>query len=410
MSAPNSQLGKSETAKRLPLAEFTVLMAVNFALVAFSIDAMLPALPAIAQELSPDAVNNAQLVITSFVLGMGIGTLFTGPLSDAFGRRRIFFWGVALFIIGTALAGLAESLETHLAARIVQGLGVAGPRIVLIAMIRDLYAGRNMARIMSLVMLVFTLVPAVAPLCGAIIIDMFGWRMIYLAFVIFALFTSLWLAFRQGETHPVRLRTPFRPLSLLGAARACFRERVFRLSTAAQSLSFAMLFANLSSVHPIFENVYGMTDEFPYWFALIAVLGGIASILNASLVMRLGMRKLVLIGFWGQALLSGLVLIVELQGMPPFMLFMIWTTSIFFTAGLVIGNLNSLALEPLGHVAGMAASIIGSVSTVVSVLLAVPLGLAFNGTLVPMSAGILLYACVAALITGRIERSGDPAT
>ena len=177
--------GNAAQQKRLSRTEFIALMGTIFATVAFSIDAMLPALPEIAAELSPQDANRAQLILTSFVLGMGLGTLVVGPLSDALGRKRVILMGAALYLIGAALAFVAPSLEMILLARVIQGLGASGPRVVSLAMIRDLYSGRAMAQIVSYAMLIFTIFPAVAPLIGAAIIAGFGWRSIFVAFLVF---------------------------------------------------------------------------------------------------------------------------------------------------------------------------------------------------------------------------------
>jgi len=313
----------SSSQQRLSQPEFIALIAMLFAMVAFSIDAMLPALPEIAAEISPDAPNRAQLILTSFVFGMGLGTLLTGPLSDRFGRKPVILCGAALYVIGAAMAWQASTLTEMLAARVLQGLGVAGPRIVALAIIRDLYEGRRMAQIMSYAMMIFALVPAIAPFMGALIIDAFGWRMIFAAFILFCLIASTWLALRQPETLP-----------------------------------------------------------------LIAVIAGTASILNAKLVVALGMRKMIQIGLGGLAILSAIVALTGLMSSIPFALFMLWATAIFFMVGLVIGNLNALAMEPLGHIAGLAASVIGSVSTMLGAGIAIPIGLAFDGTPVPLAIGL----------------------
>ncbi|MFY0691435.1 MAG: multidrug effflux MFS transporter [Paracoccaceae bacterium] len=378
----------------------------NTALVAFSIDAMLPALPAIAAEISPDFPNRAQLVLTSFVLGMGLGTLVTGPLSDTFGRKPVILVGTALFILGAIMAGRATTLEEMVLARVLQGLGVAGPRIVALAIVRDLYAGRQMAQIVSYAMMIFTLVPAIAPAFGAVIMDAAGWRSIFLAFVLFAIFSVGWLTLRQPETLPAPARQPFNPPALAKAFRACLSERIFVLSALAQSVTYAMLFAALSSIQQIFGSVYDRAESFPAWFAVIALIGGLAAVLNARLVIRLGMRRMILIGFCGQAVISGIVVAAWLGGGVPFALFMAWTTSVFFMTGLVIGNLNALALEPLGHVAGMAASLMGSIATILGAALAIPVGLAFNGTVLPLSLSICLLALSGALILKQ-ERPGQ---
>jgi DHA1 family bicyclomycin/chloramphenicol resistance-like MFS transporter len=201
--------------KRLSQAEFIALMGTIFATVAFSIDAMLPALPEIAAELTPEDANRAQLILTSFVLGMGIGTLVVGPISDALGRKRVILMGAALYLLGAGLALIAPSLEMILLARVIQGLGAAGPRVVSLAMIRDLYAGRAMAQIVSYAMLIFTLFPAVAPLIGAAIIAGFGWRAIFVAFLIFSVVSVGWLTLRQPETLAPEARRPLRAARLV---------------------------------------------------------------------------------------------------------------------------------------------------------------------------------------------------
>jgi DHA1 family bicyclomycin/chloramphenicol resistance-like MFS transporter len=378
--------------QRLSQPEFIGLIAMLFAMVAFSIDAMLPALPDIAAEISPDAPNRAQLILTSFVFGMGLGTLVTGPLSDRFGRKPVILCGAALYILGAAVAWQASTLNEMLAARVVQGLGVAGPRVVALAIIRDIYEGRRMAQIMSYAMMIFTLVPAIAPFMGAIIIDAFGWRMIFAAFIAFCLIATTWLALRQPETLPPERRQPFAPRTLARATRECFSHRIFTLSTLTQALTFGMLFGTLSSIHALFDNTFGRGDSFPAWFALIAVIGGSASIINARLVIALGMRRMIQMGLGGLTCLSAIVALTGLVATIPFALFMLWATAIFFMVGLVIGNLNALAMEPLGHIAGLAASVIGASSTVLGVVLAIPLGLAFNGTPVPLAIGLSLLS------------------
>ena len=188
--------------QRLPLPEFIAMLAFLFATIAFSIDAMLPALPDIAADLTPDNVNRAQLILTTFVAGMGLGTLFAGPLSDALGRKRTITIGFGIYIAATIAAIYADSLELLLVARFVQGLGAAGPRIVGLALVRDLYEGREMARISSFVMMIFIMIPAVAPTLGAGIIAISDWHGVFLAFIAFALIGALWLNIRQAETLP----------------------------------------------------------------------------------------------------------------------------------------------------------------------------------------------------------------
>ena len=399
MNAPARPLGPTE---------FIALIAMLFATIAFSIDAMLPALPEIAAELTPAAPNAAQLIITAFVLGMGIGTLFAGPLSDSFGRRRVIVAGSALYCMGAAMAWAAPTLETVLVARVLQGLGAAAPRVVSLALVRDIHSGRQMARVVSFAMMVFTLVPAAAPLLGQLIIDAAGWRAIFAAFIGFSALSVAWLVLRQPETLPPAARRPLAFAPLAAALREVLAHPSVRRAILVQALCFGMLFGTLSSTQPVFDTTFGRAAEFPLWFALIALVAGSASLLNAALVVRLGMRRMVIVTLTAQAAASVAMAGLTAAGAwPPalaFPAYLVWTTGVFFMAGLTLGNLNAIALEPMGHVAGMAASVTGALATVAGVALAAPLGLAFDGTPVPLAAGTAALAATGALLMRGMAR------
>ena len=404
-----SDLGVHAPIKRLSQPEFVALMAMLFATIAFSIDAMLPALTAIGLEITPDAPNRAQLIITSFVLGMGVGTLFTGPLSDTLGRKPVVLGGAALYILGAGLAWSAQSLETVLLARLLQGLGAAGPRVVAIAIIRDLYEGRKMAKLISIVMLIFTLVPAFAPTLGAGIIWLTGWRGIFAAFIIFSMIGATWLAIRQPETLPVSRRRPFKLATLIAGVKEIFSHRVVTLAIVTQSLCFGALFANLSTIQPIFATRFDQGQYFHLWFGLIAILAGSASILNAVLVERFGMRFLITFVLGGQIISTSIALVLFNGGFVPEVamlpIYIIWTTGVFFMAGMTLGNLNALAMEPMGHLAGLAASVTGSVSTIIAVVIAVPVGLMFEGTPNPLMWSTLVLVIAAFAVMQILKRA-----
>ncbi len=395
--------------ERLSRVEFIALMAMLFATIAFSIDAMLPALPEIADELTPDAPNRAQLILTSFVFGMGVGTLFTGPISDAFGRRPVILGGALVYIVASIVAWQAQTLELMLAARVVQGLGAAGPRVVSLAIIRDLYEGRRMAQMMSFIMLVFTLAPAVAPALGAGIIAFFDWRMIFGAFVLFSLTSAAWLALRQAETHPPERRRPFRAKTLWAGIVEVMSLRQVVVVILILSLTFGMLFGLLSSIQPIFDQTFGRGHSFHLWFALIAAIAAMGNVLNARIVMAMGMRRVASLAFVAQMALTGsFVIFASLSdwgSAAAFGIFVAWASGVFCMVGLTVGNLNALAMVPLGHIAGMAASVIGAFSTVAALVIAIPVGLAFDGTPLPVAAGVLACSILAWLL---IRTLGDP--
>ena len=400
-----------EQSRRLGLPEFVALMAVMTAIVAFSIDSMLPAMPEIARELSPNDPNKAQLIITSFVFGMGLGTLFTGPLSDAFGRKPVIIVGTGVYIIGSVLAYASQSLELALAARVLQGLGAAGPRIASMAIIRDQYAGRQMARIISLVMMVFALIPAMGPLMGQGIIYLIGWRGIFLAFIVLGLLACTWLGIRQPETLAKPNRRPFRLSTIIaGTAEICRIRRVV-LVIGSLSFTFALLFTMISTTQQVFDLTFGKAADFPYWFFAIAILSASGSIINARIVVRVGMRRLVAVGLGAELVFSvafmALILTGLLSGTAYYYAYILWLFSIFFVAGITIGNLNALGMEPLGHLAGLGASVISSIATIAAVVLAIPIGLAFDGTPLPLTIGIAICSLLGMILVMMVEDVPD---
>ncbi|MGR3616675.1 MAG: multidrug effflux MFS transporter [Paracoccaceae bacterium] len=400
---------------RMHRGEFIALMAMMFATIAFSIDSMLPALPEIGQELSPGDINRAQLILTSFVLGMGIGTFFTGPISDAIGRKPVMYGGAALYVVSCAVAWWSTSLELVLLARVFQGLGAAGPRVVAMAVVRDLYSGRDMARIISFAMMVFTIVPALAPMLGAGVIAIAGWRGIFLSFILFSLISVVWMGLRLPESLPVEKRRPMRVPLMVFAVKEMFSHPTVRLSIFVQVFCMGSLFTMLTMVQQSYDVIFDRGDSFPYWFGIVALISGTSGLLNASLVMRVGMRRMVTLSLGVQIILSGLMVVATQAGLDQnvmFGLFVAWQTAVFFMAGTTLGNLNSMAMEPMGHIAGMAASVIGAVATVMAAAIAAPIGLLFDGSLLPLTVGITAM-CIAGFLLmlhmGRVERELTPA-
>ena len=392
---------------RMSRPEFIALIAMMFATIAFSVDAMLPALPEISDELSPLDPNRATLIITVFLAGMGIGTFFVGPMSDAMGRKPVIVGGAAVYIVGAAVAGTDETLELVVAARLLQGVGAAGPRVVAMAIMRDMYTGRVMARMLSIAMSIFVIFPALAPMIGTGIIYLFDWRAIFGAFVLFSAISVTWLMIRLPESLPPESRRAMRLPLMLGAVREMVSHPMVRLSIIVQTLCLSMMFAMIASVQPVYDLIYNRNDEFPFWFAGVALVAGCASILNASLVERLGMRKLVT---WTLAveILMSIVMIVEygldLPESVAFGFFVFWQATVFFMVGTAMGNLNALAMEPMGHIAGMAASVIGAISTVLGSIIASPIGLMFNGSILPLALGIFVLSTLGFLLMLRMSK------
>lgn len=407
MDRSQSTFPEPQPVKRLPLPEFIGMLAFLFATIAFSIDAMLPALPEIATALTPGNVNRAQLVLTSFVAGMGLGTLFAGPISDAIGRKPAITIGFAIYAVAAAAAIFANSLEALLIARFVQGLGAAGPRIVGLALVRDLYDGREMARITSFVMMIFIIVPALAPSLGQAIIWASGWHGVFGAFLFFALVGTLWLNLRQAETLPPPRRRPLRAGTLMAAAREVLSNRQVMLATIVLTLGFGQMFALLSSAQQLFGETYGRGENFPLWFAAMALLSGSGTVLNAVFVIKLGMRRIAKWAYIMQTCVSAVMLVLFLGDLLPpaleFAAFFFWCVSVFFMAGVTFGNLNALALQHMGHIAGTAASIIAAISTILATFIAAPVGLLYDGTALPIIIATLICSGLAWILMTRLE-------
>ncbi len=401
----------TETRAPLSRTELVALLAMLTATVAFSIDAMLPAIPEIGEALSPDAPNRAQLVIASFVGGLGLGTFVAGPLSDAYGRKRIAVIGAVIYTIGALASAIAPSMEMLLAARVLQGLGAAGPRVAGMAIVRDLFSGRQMAQIMSFVIFVFTLAPVFAPALGWVLAETFGWRSIFLSFAVFAVVSMTWLVIRQPETLDPARRRPFRLEKLIEGAREVFSNRQVMLAIAVQTLIFAALFAALMSSQQVFDRVFGKGETFPLWFGGMAVLAAGSNLVNASIVMRLGMLPVVRRALMIQGGFTVLFLLGQVTGVLGSAFFpvaFLWYTSIFYLAGFGIGNMNAIAMEPMGHLAGLAASIITALATIGAAVLASPIGQAFDGTILPLTLGVLALVGIALALTFFLK-DGEPA-
>ena len=393
---------------RISTPEFISLMAMLVATVAISIDAMLPALPDIAIQLTAKNPNQVQLILSAFIGGMALGTLVVGPLSDSFGRKNIIYVGAVIYISFSALCMFATDLETIVIARVFQGIGAAAPRVVSQALVRDLYSGREMARITSFIMIIFSIAPAVAPLLGAGLISLFDWRAIFLIFIIFALISTIWTKIRIREPLRPEMRVPFQ----IKIFRAAFLEiisiGIVRVSIITLIFSYATLFTCILLVQQVFDQFFGRANSFPEWFAVIAAFSASASFLNSMLVMKLGMRRLISAALRVQIALSAFMLLMfwtgAITGNLGFGFFVFWVFSLFFQAGLTFGNLTALAMEPLGHIAGTAASVISALATLGSVFLATIAGHFFDGTPVAMIISIALFASFGALSAHLLRR------
>jgi DHA1 family bicyclomycin/chloramphenicol resistance-like MFS transporter len=395
----------SDTRRAPEFPEFIALLAMMISLVAMSIDAMIPALSQIGKELAVQRDNSTQLIISLFIFGIAVGQMIYGPLSDRTGRRPAVFAGFGLFMVGCLLSLAAVNFSMMLVGRIIQGLGLAGPRVVAMAIIRDQYEGRAMARVMSFIMAVFIVVPAIAPALGQAILTFAGWRAIFGAFLFLALTFMIWFAARQPETLPPqhRIRFSMRRASLV--FREICASRAALGYTIAAGLIFGAFQGYLNSAQQILQIQYQRGEWSPLYYAVLAFSVGGASLMNSRLVMRYGMRSLIRWSSQNLACISGLFLAIAsiLHGHPPLWTLMTYLMTSFFCLGLLFGNLNALAMKPLGHIAGSGAAMVGSFSILLAVPLGIIIGQAYNGTILPLVGGFALLGAASAIVIRRTE-------
>jgi MFS transporter, DHA1 family, multidrug resistance protein len=390
----------TKTKTSLSFTEFVILISLMMSLTALSIDAMLPALPQIGRDLNVQNANDRQLVISMIFMGLSFGQLFFGPLSDSIGRKPAIYGGLILFMAGSLLSMSAATFPIMLSGRLIQGIGISSPRAVTLALVRDQFEGRTMARVMSFVSTVFILVPMLAPTMGQSILLFSGWRGIFGVYVALAMIVLAWLGLRQPETLSPENRAPFTWQRILSATQEVIKNRLAFGYTVTAGLVSGAFVGYLNSAQQIFQEQYALGTLFPIYFAIIASSIGLASLANTRLVMRYGMRFLVRTAMLVIVVLSvaafGAALLVA--GQPPLWLLMAYLMMAFFCVGILFGNLNSLAMEPLGHIAGIGAAIVGSLSTLLSTVLGTVVGQSYNGTIFPLVAGLAVLVGLSIIV------------
>ncbi|MCM2496151.1 multidrug effflux MFS transporter [Burkholderia glumae] len=384
--------------KDISTFEFTVLIALLMSTVAMSIDAMLPALGLVTSDLNLSRPNDAQYVISTLFLGLALGQLICGPYSDALGRKKILYVGTIAFAAGSMLCFFSHDLRTLLIGRFVQGIGIAGPYVSSISIVRDKYSGRQMARIMSLVMTVLFLVPAVAPSLGQLILFLSGWRGIFILYVAYATLIAFWIYFRINETLPKEKRISVNAVVFLHG----FRDVISSKATIAYTVCIGCVWGGfigyLNSSRQIFQLQFHAASAFALYFGLLALILGMGSMLNSRLVERLGMHYVCMRANLCIVAASALFLLLNHYTHVTLCMFMIYASILFFCFGLLFGNLNSMAMESMGHVAGTASAIIGSGSSVFAISIGTLLGQIYNNTLMPLSTGMLILGALSTLV------------
>lgn len=386
--------------------EFVILMAALMSTVALTIDALLPALPEIGASLGVTNTNDNQLLITMIFLGLGFGQLIFGPLSDSFGRKPVVYSGFVLFIIASMICVTTESFEMMVFARVLQGIGLSSPRTIAIAMIRDSYSGDYMAKILSIVVMVFILVPVIAPTLGQFLWSNYGWKSIFYVNLLFGAAVMIWFWRRQPETLKKENRIRYSPRIFIDGIREFVKHKNSIAFTLVSGFITGSFMVYLSTSQQIFEQQYDMAYMFPYIFASLAISVGLATFMNSRLVMKYGMWRIAFTAAIAYVSISLLYIVLFWSGENPRIEILIGFFALqFFAIGFLFGNLRALAMEPLGHIAGIGAAINGFVSTVMAVPIANYIGSFVTDSVLPLFIGFSVFGILSVLIFVFIKRS-----
>ncbi|MFI0846630.1 multidrug effflux MFS transporter [Mesorhizobium sp. IMUNJ 23232] len=377
----------TQLAFSLPRWEFITICAGLMALNALAIDIMLPGLQQIGESLGVADENHRQLIIPTYFLGMAAALLFYGPLSDRFGRRKPLFVGLAIYIVAATVAAFAPSFEVLLALRFIQGIGAASTRVIAVSIVRDRFGGRAMAEVMSLIFMVFMIIPVIAPSLGQIVLLVGEWHEIFLVMAGIALAITLWAYIRMPETQHPEDRRAINLGSIFQGFGIVLSNRMSVCYTLASTIVFGALFGFINSAQQVYVGIYGLGVWFPVVFACVAGLMAVSSFLNSRLVGKLGMRRLSHAALLGFLTLSAIWFLWSLTGPVPFPVFVTLFAAAMFLFGWIGSNFNAISMEPLGHIAGTAASIQGFIQTLGGVIIGTAIGQSFDGTVTPLAAG-----------------------
>jgi DHA1 family bicyclomycin/chloramphenicol resistance-like MFS transporter len=389
----------------MPPGEFVAFVAALMAVNALGVDLMLPALADIGHQLAVTTANHRQWIITVYMLGFGAGQLVYGPLADRFGRRPILLVTLAGFVAASIFAAGSQTFPALLGARALQGLMSASTRVLAVAIVRDRYSGRQMARTLSVAQMIFFLVPIMAPSLGQVLLAFGPWRFIFYALAAFAAVVLAWSTVRLRESLPVERRSPLSRASLGRAYRLTLTNRFSAGYAVAASMTFGGIIAFVSSAQQIFVDEFHAGERFTILFAVCAFSMGCASFANSRLVERLGTRLISQSALLALIVLSLLHLVVIGVGRESLETYMLFQALSMTCIGLCGSNFGAMAMEPVGHIAGTASSIQGFITSVGAVIVGTIIGQAYDGTTYPLAFGYLAIGvavlCVVYFTEGR---------
>lgn len=388
----------------LSFGAFVTLVAGMMALNALAIDAMLPALPAIGAALHVPSPNDRQWVITAYLLGFGVAQIVHGTVSDRVGRRPVLLIGLAIYVLFSLVCAFTTDFTLLIIARVLQGFGSAASRVIAVSLVRDCYSGRRMARVMSLVFIVFLLTPILAPGIGQLVLLVAQWRWIFGILGLVGLLVLAASALYLPETLPPERRRAIDPAAILVSWRMVATDRMSLGYTIALTLLSGALFGFINSVQQIMSDVFAAPKALPIVFALIGGSMAVGSLINSRIVERVGMRPVSHAALLGFLLFSAAHLFVAINGWETLASFTLFQVAIMFCFALCGANFGAMAMEDVGSVAGAAASLQGFASTIGGALIGFAIGQQFNGDTAPEAMGFTavgLGAVIAVLVAER---------
>ncbi len=371
-------------------------MASLMAITALAIDAVLPALDIIGKAIGVVDTQDNQLIIIMIFLGLGVGPLVFGPISDSIGRKPLVYVGFGIFTLASLICVFSESLEMMIFGRILQGIGLSSPRTISIAMVRDTYEGDYMARIMSFITTIFILVPVIAPAMGKFILDHYNWQAIFYVQLIFSVLVSIWFYRRQPETLSKEHKKKWTSSIFKNGLKELIKHKSTIGFTIISGFITGSFLVYLSTAQQIFHEQYQLIEEFPYIFAALAITVGVATLSNGSLVLRFGMEKLItwaLILYFFTSLLY-VIFFYQTAANPSATILLLFCAVQFFAIGFLFGNLRAIAMQPVGHIAGIASAITGFISTMMSIPISIYIGGFVKTSVLPMFIGFTICSLI----------------
>jgi len=392
------------TGIKLGFAETIALTAAVMALGALSIDIMLPALGEIGRELGASSANDAQSVVYAFTIGYGVSQLIFGPLTDRFGRRRVLLAALILYALAAAISAFSASFALLLAARAIQGGLTAASRVAIMASVRDRFEGARMAEVASAATTVFMAAPILAPAIGQAILLTAEWRSIFLFLSVYGAMLAAWIYFRMGETQKREERRSLSFRSAFSAYAAFSLNRQSAGYTLAVMVLWGAFFTYLGTAQQIYVGEFKLGAKFPLAFAAGAAPYGAAALLNAFVVRRTGIRRILHGGVFAIIAISAIHLLVAFQTEQSLVLFLTTLCATLFALGFVGANATALAMEPMGALAGAAAAANGFAATTGAALIGLVIGRMFNGATTLISEAFLAMGLISLIIIFWTER------